>query len=288
MTNTNKKEVSKKSIINVQGFDQKTLKTSLISLKTDASKIEGITRLTLIASEFEKLINHNKSNTDLIDEKTGVIKKSKLIAHAFELASYDKKLAPNGTFENMVTHAIELSLMLTSANFKKAQVKIKDNKIIVPSNINQPKLPIKSGTDGKTKTIKNPNTDDTSINISDMRAIFKDFSKSENETQNREARMIKTKNLATELRTKFKELETFLIDNFSEMKKSGQSIWLADTISTQLSQNLIGDILSNAGVINSFIVNAQKSFINDNVEGVATTELGLVRDDKIKLLVQVK
>jgi hypothetical protein len=188
----------------------------------------------------------------------------------------------------MVTYAIELSLMLTSANFKKAQVKIKDNKIIVPSNINQPKLPIKSGTDGKTKTIKNPSTDDTSINISDMRAIFKDFSKSENETQNREARMIKTKNLATELRTKFKELETFLIDNFSEMKKSGQSIWLADTISTQLSQNLISDILSNAGVINSFIVNAQKSFINDNVEGVATTELGLVRDDKIKLLVQVK
>ena len=266
-TNTNKKEVSKKSIINVQGFDQKALKTSLISLKTDASKIEGITRLTLIASEFEKLINHNKSNTDLIDEKTGVIKKSKLIAHAFELASYDKKLAPNGTFENMVTHAIELSLMLTSKNFK---------------------LPIKSGTDGKTKTIKNPSTDDTSINISDMRAIFKDFSKSENETQNREARMVKTKNLATELRTKFKELETFLIDNFSEMKKSGQSIWLADTISTQLSQNLIADVLSNAGVINSFIVNAQKSFINDNVEGVATTELGLVRDDKIKLLVQVK
>ena len=267
MTNETKKQVSKKSIINVQGLDQKALKTSLISLKTDASKIEGITRLTLIASEFEKLINHNKSNTDLIDEKTGVIKKSKLIAHAFELASYDKKLAPNGTFENMVTHSIELSLMLTSANFKKAQVKIQDNKIIVP---------------------KNPSTDDTSINISDMRAIFKDFSKSEDETQNREARMIKTKNLATELRTKFKELETFLIDNFSEVKKSGQSIWLADTISTQLSQNLIADILPKAGVINSFVINAQKSFMNDNIEGVATTELGLVRDNDIKLLVQVK
>jgi hypothetical protein len=121
-----------------------------------------------------------------------------------------------------------------------------------------------------------------------MRAIFKDFSKSESETQNREARMVKTKNLATELRTKFKELETFLIDNFSEMKKSGQSIWLADTISTQLSQNLIANVLSNAGVINSFLVNAQKSFKNDDIEGVATTELGLVRDDKIKLLVQVK
>ena len=152
MTNETKK-ISKKSIINVNGLDQKTLKTSLISLKTDASKIEGITRLTLIASEFEKLINHNKSNADLIDEKTGVIKKSKLIAHAFELASYDKKLAPNGTFENMVTYAIELSLMLTSANFKKVSVKIKDNKIIVPSNVVQPKIPVKSGTDGKTKTI---------------------------------------------------------------------------------------------------------------------------------------
>ena len=100
--------------------------------------------------------------------------------------------------------------------------------------------------------------------------------------------MIKTKNLATELRTKFKELETFLIDNFSEVKKSGQSIWLADTISTQLSQNLIADILPKAGVINSFVINAQKSFMNDNIEGVATTELGLVRDNDIKLLVQVK
>jgi len=286
MTNETKK-ISKKSIINVNGLDQKTLKTSLISLKTDASKIEGITRLTLIASEFEKLINHNKSNADLIDEKTGVIKKSKLIAHAFELASYDKKLAPNGTFENMVTYAIELSLMLTSVNFKKASVKIKDNKIIVPSNVVQPKIPVKSGTDGKTKTIKNPDTDDTSINISDMRAIFKDFSKSENETQNRDARMVKTKNLATELRSKFKELETFLIDNFSEMKKSGQSIWTSDQIATQLSQNLINDIIGNASVINSFVVNAQKAFINDNADGKATTELGLVRDEKIKALLKV-
>ena len=286
MTNETKK-ISKKSIINVNGLDQKTLKTSLISLKTDASKIEGITRLTLIASEFEKLINHNKSNADLIDEKTGVIKKSKLIAHAFELASYDKKLAPNGTFENMVTYAIELSLMLTSVNFKKASVKIKDNKIIVPSNVVQPKIPVKSGTDGKTKTIKNPDTDDTSINISDMRAIFKDFSKSENETQNRDARMVKTKNLATELRSKFKELETFLIDNFSEMKKSGQSIWTSDQIATQLSQNLINDIIGNASVINSFVVNAQKAFINDNADGKATTELGLVRDEKIKSLVKI-
>ena len=62
MPKKNKKEKKTKTKTKIKK------KFKLISLKTDASKIEGITRLTLIASEFEKLINHNKSNTDLIDE----------------------------------------------------------------------------------------------------------------------------------------------------------------------------------------------------------------------------
>ena len=280
------KKTTNNQVIITDGFNDKELKNNLINIKSDANKLEGKTRIIQIANSLKSLIELNKDNVKLIDEKTKVIKKSALVKHCFDLASYDKKTEKNGSFENIVTRAIELSLLITSDKYKKAKVIIKDNKIIAPSNIIQPDIQMKAGTDGKRKKQPNPSTEPTDVNIVELKSIFNDFTKKSDGTskQSRETLNKLNHNLATGVRERFTDLEKFLIDKFAvpSQKLGGRSIWNTDLINNHLSINLINDMKSKLIVLSTFIYDAERSLNNDNKQGKKTGELGLVRPTKAK------
>ena len=67
------KKTTNNQVIITDGFNDKELKDNLINIKSDANKLEGKTRIIQIANSLKSLIELNKDNVKLIDEKSKVI-----------------------------------------------------------------------------------------------------------------------------------------------------------------------------------------------------------------------
>ena len=270
-------------------YNESKFKKELQSLKENATKVESMVSISLIASQTAKfLLSRNEPEQG--DFKLRM-KLSELTQHLYKLAGYNKDNGRNGTFENLVTVSIRTAIMQVSKTFdKKQNLSFEENGIFISSKFKSPK--IMTGTDRNGKPIwqVNSSTEMVAMNVSDLKALWKDLNKSGNNEENRNKRQVtkkKVQKLQVQVNTKFKELADLLRDNFKETQKGGQAIWDMKLITEHLSQVQIAELKSDMNLIFGFYLNARKAFIAMNSDGSKAEVVALdnIRDDHLKRVI---
>jgi len=270
-------------------YNESKFKKELQSLKENATKVESMVSISLIASQTAKyILSRNEPEQGEYKLK---VKLSELTQHLYKLAGYNKDNGRNGTFENLCTVSIRTAILQVSKNFdKKQNLSFEDNGIFISSKFKSPK--IMTGTDRNGKPIwqANNSSEMVAMNVSDLKALWKDLNKSGNNEENRNKRQVtkkKVQKLQVQVNTKVKELADLLRNNFKETQKGGQAVWDMKLITEHLSQVQIAELKSDMNSIVGFYLNARKAFISMNSDGSKAEVISLdnIREDHLKRMI---